>query len=97
MRTGTQFSNLSALPRETTGRDVRILSGARGDMPYWPHLRPAHAAEERAALRQLHETGELAGYAEQELMAYNFLIVWRKSLGVVLSTGERHPDGVIEK
>lgn len=115
---GCALTHLHLYTSDSGCHDVRILSGDRGDMPYWPHLRPAHAdkvrsaayinknrladwypmfgrvtpgcryaywesrhaEEERAELRRLQAAGELAGYTEQELMTYNFLSVWKKSV-----------------
>lgn len=116
---GCALTHLHLYTSDSGCHDVRILGGDRGDLPYWPHLRPVyadavrnaayinkyrlaewyplfervmpgcryaywegrHVVEERAALRQLQEAGELAGYTERELTATCFLTVWKKPAG----------------
>ncbi len=40
---GCLLTHLHLYTSDSGCHDVSILSGNRGDMPYWPHLRPAHA------------------------------------------------------
>lgn len=44
---GVMFVVFHLYTSDSGCHDLRILSGSRGDLPMWPHLRPEHAAKVR--------------------------------------------------
>ena len=46
---GCALTHLHLYTSDSGCHDVRILSRSRGNLPYWPHLRPAHAGAVQSA------------------------------------------------